>query len=306
MSANIRRLALVSACLALGACKFPGLGGHAKAPTGQVVATVDGEEITFRELQMEMGSLNVKDPKQRKALEQAALQAIVNRKVMAKAAEKDGLDKTPDYAMQKKKADDLLLAQTMQAKFASSVPPPTSDQAKQFVATHPEMFQDRKIFDLDQVQIQGPVSQDKLDGLKPIKTMEALETYLTSNNLVFRRGSAELDSLVLDPRLTQAITQLPADDMFVIPAQNVVTVNHIVRTRTQPVGGDEAVKLATTILTNQQRQVAVNRQMGLIIGAAASKISYNPAYQPPARPAGRAPGSVAPVGPSSAPPAAKG
>src|SRR5688500_6823890 len=87
-------LALVAG-LTLAACD------RGKEPSGQVVATVDGQEVTIRELRAELGNLSFATPAERKAGEQAALQAIVNRKLLAKASEDQKLDKSPEFALQK-------------------------------------------------------------------------------------------------------------------------------------------------------------------------------------------------------------
>ena len=96
-----RRIALIPfACLALTACDL-GKAKEAKAPAGQVVATVDGEEITARELRAELQGMSFPSPQARKSAEQAALQSIIDRKLLAKAAEEAKLDETPDFALQK-------------------------------------------------------------------------------------------------------------------------------------------------------------------------------------------------------------
>jgi hypothetical protein len=105
------------ACVALSACGE----GKAKEPSGQVVATVDGQEVTLRELRAEMGNLTSSDPNQRRQLEQAALQAIVQRKILAKAAQEQKLDKSPDYALFKQRAIELSLVQALQENLIKKV-----------------------------------------------------------------------------------------------------------------------------------------------------------------------------------------
>src|SRR4029079_16187186 len=93
--------AISVACWALCACDSGGKPVTAGSePTGQVVATVNGQEITLRELNAELGAAPPPiDPKAAKAAEQAALRSIIGRKVLAGAAREQGLDKTPDFAL---------------------------------------------------------------------------------------------------------------------------------------------------------------------------------------------------------------
>src|ERR1700722_14623113 len=118
-------LAIGLAALLVSGCHRPTfLGGRPKPPTGQVVAVVDGHEITVRELQAELAGVPTSDPRQMKAVEQKALELVVGRTLLADAALKQGLDKTPDFAIQKQRAIDGLLAQTLEANVARAVPAP--------------------------------------------------------------------------------------------------------------------------------------------------------------------------------------
>ena len=121
-----------AACLTLGGCDF-GAKSKSKAPTGQVVATVDGDEITMRELRAELAGATFPDANARKAAEQAALQSIINRKLVAKAALEAELDKTPDFALQKERANELLLAQALQKKIVDEAPAPSREEATTYV-----------------------------------------------------------------------------------------------------------------------------------------------------------------------------
>src|SRR5215831_14022696 len=83
------------------------LGGK---PSGQVVATVDGNEITTLELKAEMGGFTARDPKIQKAAEQQVLQQIILRRLVADEARKQKLDKVSDYTIQVKRGEETLLA----------------------------------------------------------------------------------------------------------------------------------------------------------------------------------------------------
>ena len=126
MKGRILGQSVSRACAALGAAAaFVGLAachGAAQreggAPVGQVIAVVDGQEITVRNLEAELGGLAPADPKARAAAQQAALQAIVSRIILADAARAQGLDKTPEFALRKQAAIDALLAQSLASKIA--------------------------------------------------------------------------------------------------------------------------------------------------------------------------------------------
>src|SRR5438128_6450086 len=104
----------VVASLSLGGCgQIKKLMGGGKAE-GQVVATVNGDEITAIELRQELGNFASRDPKIMKAAQQRALQGIILRKLMVQQAKEQKLDKSPDYAVQVQRGEANLLVQMYQ------------------------------------------------------------------------------------------------------------------------------------------------------------------------------------------------
>jgi len=283
--------------VALAGCHFPGLGGGHKAPTGQVVATVDGREITLRELNAEMGTAAYPDPKTRKAAEQTALRNIVARTVLANAAREQGLDKTPDFALQKQRAIDSVLAQSLQQKLITSVPQPTKEEAQSFVGSHPDIFLERKVFVVDQLRMPR-VPLPVLKSLEPLKTMEEIEAVLSKDNIPHQRGDATLDAVGADPRLVDFILKLPPNEVFVLPSNDGLLVNRVKETKVIPFTGDPATEYAIKWLTRQRTQESVSRSFNQLLAASASKIQFNKDYAPPKPVKTSGPPEAAPAAPA--------
>ncbi|MBV8683436.1 MAG: hypothetical protein JO111_11210 [Caulobacteraceae bacterium] len=253
-----RRAGIVLAaavCGVLGACN-----NGAKTPTGQVVATVGRQEITMRDVRAELGNYNAPDAKTLKVAETAAIRNIVGRSIVADEARKEGLEKTPDFALAKQRAIDALLVQSLQQKIVSQVPQATKDEAQRFVDANPDMFAQRKIYVLDQLQMRRPTDPAILTALEPLKTFDQIQALLTQDKIPFQRTTAGLDALTADPRLLAAIQKLPPGELFVLPAGQLITVNQIKDTRIEPVPADKAVPLAQQIVTKQRTEEAVRRR----------------------------------------------
>ena len=274
-------------CLAIGACRFPGLPGSAKAPSGQVVATVGDKEITLRELEVELNGVNTPDAKTRKAAEQQALQLVVARTILAQEARKEQLDKTPDFALQQQRTIDALLVQSLQAKLAATVPAPSDEEAQRFIADHPDIFAQRKVFVVDTIRMAPPKDPNLINGLKPLKTLPQVEDYLTSNHVDHGRTSGNIDAVGIDPALVDKIAKLPPNEVFLYPANGVLLVNQIRETHVVPFEGDQATKYALAVLKRQRTQEAVARQLRQLVQDAGKTVRYNDAYKP-AAPAGAA------------------
>jgi len=273
----------------LGGCHF---GGSAKAPTGQVVATVGDQEITMRELNAETQQVTNPDPRAHKAAQMSALENIVARTVLAKAAVDQGIDKSPDFQLVKQRAIDTLLAQSLESKIAAAVPKVTNDDADRFINQNPDIFAQRKIFTVDQIRMARPSDPGIVKQLEPLKTLADIETFLNQQKIEFQRSTGNIDAVGVDPRMIAAILKLPAGEVFVIPSNNMLLVNQIKDTRIEPFTGPPAEAYATQIMTRQRTQDSVGRQVSALYAKAKSTIHFNKDYTPPApAAAGRLPAS---------------
>jgi len=274
------------AALALAVClPLSGCGGSSKAPTGQVAARVNGKEVTVQEVQAELNGFNAPDAKSRKLAEQRALQNIVARKLLAKAAEDAGIAKTPEFALQKQRMEEGLLVQAWQNKLAKAVPAPAPEEVQQFITQHPEFYADHKVFSVDQLRI-PPISDPKIiEELKPLNSLEAIGQVLTNHNIRFSSAKATIDALSVDPKLLDQIEKLPPGEVFVVPAQNMLIANKITEAKSVPVPSDVAAKHAAQYIKAHRSQESVQRQFGAVVSNPKAKVVYNKAYAPPAPPA---------------------
>lgn len=271
-------------CLGVSACRLPWQDAIAPAPKGQVVATVKGQEVTLTDLRAELQGASGANSQAQKALEQSGLERIIGRKLLAMTAHNRGLDRTPDYAVEKMRGDETILALALQKRIASQVPPPTRDEAERYVTDHPDMFAQRKFFVVDQLRVKRPADTERLKQLEPLKTMEQVETWLQQQHLDYDHGVDVIDTLNTNPQLTDFLIKLPPDEVFVIPTGDILIIDHIVETKVLPVTGDAAVARATDVLRNQRTLEAVARAENQILARYASDIRYNDAYKPQTTP----------------------
>ena len=289
--------------LALGACgKKDAAAGLEK---GQVIATVDGKDITIHELNAELQGIQMPTGEARKIIEQNALQQIINRRILSDLARERGLDKTPAYLLQERRADDQILVDMLQRSIASTIPQPTKSEAQKFMDDNPEMFAQRKIFTVDQIQFELPADEAKLKAFQPLKTMEEVQAKLDADHLQYKRAPGQMDALRMPPQLLQQILKLPAGEVFIIPVPGrpILVANKIVETKVVPFTGDQALAAAMQQVQMRKLNDLANKELEGKVKAARDAVKYQPGYGPakPGAPTPAASGSPA----ASASPAAK-
>ncbi|HZZ34030.1 MAG TPA: SurA N-terminal domain-containing protein [Phenylobacterium sp.] len=291
------------ACVSLAAC---GNGGQ---PKGQVVAKVGKEEVTALDLQSALAGFKAPNAQVRKAAEQQALAQIVQRKLLAQAARKQKLDKTPEFARQQQQLTETLLIRDWQERLVKSVPPPNPDEVNQFIAQHPDLYGARKVFAVDVVRFVAPNDPTFAKTLQPMHTLDEVRTLLTERKIPFANNATQIDALAVDPRFVDQLLKLKPDDVFIVPqGNNTVIAGHISGIKVAPVPNDVATRHATEYLRRLRVQEAVNRQFGSVVQQGLKEVKYAKGYEAP-KPAAVAtakPGA-APAGapPAAAPPVAK-
>jgi EpsD family peptidyl-prolyl cis-trans isomerase len=266
--------------LLLSGCNF-GSSSSPKTPTGQVVATVGSREITRRELQAEMAGSTATTPAAQKAEQQLALRRIIQRVILANAAKEQGLDKDPNFALLSQRADESILAQLLENKTAAAVPAPSNEEVQQFQETNPNLFAERKVFDVDQIRITRPSDPQLAKKLEPLKTLADIADYLNQNHIIFQRGPNTIDSLGQSPDLLKAIMVLPPHEPFILASANEIFVSEITNTRVVPLTGDTAAKYAQNMLKSQHVRDAVVRQLNIIVGKASRTVKVAKEFEPP-------------------------
>lgn len=291
----------VALALSLSACGSKDGGALEK---GQVLATVSGTDITANELNAELIGVQMpSSAEQRKPVEQQALQSLVERTILAGIARERNLDKSPVFLAQKRRAEENLLVQVLQRDIASKISPTTPDEAKRFMDANPQLFAQRKIYQLDQIQFQIPQDLGKLKAYEPLKTMEEIALQLSRDGLAYRRAPGSLDPAGTNPNILKLLMSKPAGEIFIVPANGALVATRVVGTKDEPLTGDKALQFAQGLVQQTKITDATKKELGDRIEKAREAVKYQEGYAPPKLP-NSAP--AAPMAPAAAPAPAGG
>lgn len=280
------RALLVTTALALGlaAC---GDKKESGPPSGQVVARLDGEDITILEVNAELAGAQIPPGMSRKDAERAALQNIIMRRMMMKLAKERKLDQSPQLKLQERRMGEQLLVQALASDIANKVPQPTREEVDKFIAEHPEMFAERTIFEVDQIQFPRPANLESLP-LAQAKTMDAVQQVLQDAGIQFRRVDSKLDLLGANPNFVKEVTGLikrNPTELFMFPAPvgggQIMLVNQVRSSSVQPFTGERARDYAKNLLRQVNVQETLVKTATAQQEAAKKLVTYQKGYAPP-------------------------
>lgn len=269
----------LTARLALASAAFVSLHACGSEPTGQVVAVVNGEEITQQELNAEIAELPAPPIGDKQAVRRQILQQIIDRRLMAQVAKEDGLDRDPMYVIRERRMKEQLLVQMYGAKTAETVRVPDAASVKKYLADNPGKFSQRTAFLVDQISFDFPSDQKVLKELEADKTLADVEETLKSFKIDYAKGGNSMDSGNIPTPVLNQILALPAGEPFIIPMQGRVVVSVI--TGRQPVPTTE--QQASPMAAQTMRSESIGKVLRTRLDEAKAKanITYQEGLAPP-------------------------
>lgn len=270
---NLRTLLLAALLSSAAAC-------HRQGATGQTVATVDGDPITTSELKVELANL---PPASREQARAQVLQAMIDRRLLAAAAEKDKLDKAPAFVLQERRMREVMLAQqAVQASARSSQQPISQTEINTYLDRHPNVGAERRLLIADQIRFPTP-PKPVLDALRPTRTLEQIISVLQQRGVAVERGRGQFDTALLpDDAMAQIAKLSPGEPLISINGPTVIA-SVIVEQRTVPLSQQDQAELARKRMSSERAQASVKQRTDSLRQAAT--IDYAAGYRPAKPPA---------------------
>ena len=277
------------ALLALAACD--------SAPEGQVVSVVNGDEITAQELNGELSGVDSVEEEDQ-AIRNAALDKVVERRLLASIARDEGIASSPDFILRAKKLEDNLLVQMLNEKLVREAGEPTQADIDQTMADNPQAFASRTLFAVDQVVFRSPQQAEIVKALADTTTMDEVVTILNRMGVEFGRNNVTVDSGSLPRPVFERFREIGTSEPIIIPAPQAVTVAKILGVREQALTGDQARPIAANAFVQQRARKALQERLEQAREAAT--IEYQDGYARPTDGEGGADGPDAAVTEESA------
>ncbi|MEM9085913.1 MAG: EpsD family peptidyl-prolyl cis-trans isomerase [Pseudomonadota bacterium] len=271
MHHSTARVAFIGmASLALYACN--------SEPTGQVLAVVNGEEITQAELNAEIDSLPSVPNSDAETVRRQILQRIIDRRLMAQLAKEEALDREPEFIMRERRLREEALVQYFSQKQAETIRIPSGEEVQLYLDENPGKYKERTAYLVDQIVFAFPGDSGVFQALESDNSLEEVEETLESFNVEFTRGNNTLDSAVVPNEVLQQIIALPPGEPFVVPSQGRVTVSVIVDQRPVETRESEVTPLAAQEIRNEDLNEVLRGQLDQ--ARAQADISYKEGMEP--------------------------
>lgn len=249
-----------------------------KKAEGQTVAVVNGEEITASELNAELANANVQGTADKKLVTNRILQGLIDRRLLAEQARKDGVDRSAEFISRQRKLNEELLIGMLANRSLETSKLPTDAEIAAFQAKNPQAFSNRETWKLEQLQYDTPSDKAVLDQIAATKSLEQLASVLTAARIPFQRASNQLITSAIPAELYPQLAKLAPGEPFIVPAGGKSVASSIASKTPAPV---DAATARTEAVNAMRRQNSTNLlQQRLKDLRSSAKIEYKEGFAP--------------------------
>lgn len=231
------------AVLGLSAC-----GGKEKAP-GQSIARVNGEEITVHQLNEELQRL----AGQQGVSNKQVLDALIERQLVLGEALREKTDRDPNVMQAVERAKAQIYVQAYLQKKIGNGSKPAKAEVDAFFEKNPDLFAQRKQYDLKQLVIETKNYSAELGAaMDGAKSLDEVAAWLNAKSIPFTHAQMTRASTDLPPELIKTLKTMQKGQLFTVKegARSLLISLHDVK--------DAAVTLA--VATPQIEQFLMSKK----------------------------------------------
>ncbi len=270
------------------------LAGCGQRPgSGEPAVKVNGDAIGAQQVEFLVSQQRGLRPEQAEAMGRQVLERLIEQQLAAQKALEQKLDDTVGVQQALEVARREILARAYLERLGESAPKPTDDEIGQAFNQRPALFRDRKIYNLQELNIEA--RPDQLDELRRQLTAapnvgEFVE-WLRRSGFRFGINQAVRTPEQLPASTLEGVSRMQDGQALILPAPLGVNVVVLAGTRPQPLTLEQARPLIEQTLLNERRQKLAQDDMKAM--RAAAKIEYQGRFAAPAAGAASAPAKPA-------------
>jgi EpsD family peptidyl-prolyl cis-trans isomerase len=246
----------------------------ADATGSEVVAKVNGDELTASQLALALLKQRGMRPDAGDAAAKQVLDQLIDEQIVAQKAVAAKLDKDPKVVTQIESARRDILARRFLESAAETAAKPADDAVQKFYDSRPALFAQRKVYTLQRLDIQAPDDRrTEIDAhVQSLKTSAELTDWLKAQKLPFTTKQEQDASEQLPPAVLDKLATLKEGESTVVPSQFGVSALTLVSSTSAPKTLADARPAIEQFLANQgRRELIMNMQKTIRDGA---KVEY--------------------------------
>ena len=229
----------------------------------QVAAKVNSDEITVHQINYILARAKNISPDSVDKAKREILKKLIDEQLAKQQAIKQKLDRSPGVlqAIEASKTD--ILARAYFEQIAAAQPKPTEMEIKKYYQDHPELFSERRIFNLEEILVlpKADLAAGLRDQVAKAHSMQDIAAWLKTQDAKFAetKGTRAAEDIPLD--LLPKLQTMKDGEIRLIETNGPLQVFHLVSSKTVPVDEKTAAPRIERFLYNQRSADAIATEM---------------------------------------------
>ena len=276
MKVRITLFFAISGLLTLTACEQP------QQSAGSVVAARVGDAvISEAELELALSRLTALDKGTASQMRGQVLDALIDQHLVSEAARRASLDKDPQVAMALAHAQRQVLSEAYMAQKLKGSVKPTEAEVSDYYQKHPELFSNRRIYRLQEIDLKLPAARlpEVEAQLGKSQNLSEFSDWLKEQGIESRTGQAVQSAEQIPSVMLDQLKNLE-DGQVVVQATGTdqVKVVQLLASQTQAVSLDQAHGAIERVLQSRVRKTKVDAEIKAL--RRNEKIEYVQGFSP--------------------------
>jgi len=274
-------IALTALAVLLSGCEKP-----TDAAKSETVATVAGDKISAAELNLALSRLGELNEAQAAEAKSKLLQALIDQRLVAQAAQKAGLDKEPAVEIAMAQASRQVLAEAYAERNFKDVAAPSETEIAEYFNQHPELFSQRRIYRIQELDLNVDASRmaEVEEKLKTSQSIGDFVNWVKEQGIEGKTATAVKPAEQIPAPLLARLSQMRDGQVTVLPGRpGHVLIQQLQESQLQPVTLEQAHTAIERALITEKRKALMEADLKKLREAA--KIEYASGFAPAAAPA---------------------
>lgn len=249
---------------------------EAEKPASQIAAKVNSGEISVHQINyvLTRTGAGAKTPEMVPKVRREILDKLVDQELAVEQAIEKKLDRSPDVLMAIENARREILARAYIEQITAAMAKPTVDEAKKYYAEHPQLFAERRIYNIHEIVLPAAagVADELREMLEAGKSMEDIASWLKGKDIKFSGGSATRPAEQIPLELLPKIHPLKVGQGLLMESPQSITLMRLAAAQSVPVSEAVALPRIQQFLGNQRASEAAKQEFKAL--KANAKITY--------------------------------
>lgn len=242
--------------------------------TAKVVAQVNGAKLTEDQVKTALQRIPNLDKDRTKEASLQIARSLVEQELLVQKAEQEKLTDDPKVKAMLEAARKQVLAQAYMEKKLGPPALPTAGEITAYYNQHPELFGQRKLYQLQEVAIKAPASEHEAirAQLAAAKSLNEFGGWLKSKNYPINATQEIKAAEQLPAPLLAKLQTMPDGQATIVTAPDGLVILVLAGSRLQPVTEAQAKPAIERLVQAQKRREVAKQELDKL--KAAAKIEY--------------------------------